>query len=447
MSAKWRKMNAVALGENIGLGIICPVRLAETFLDAIEAHALSGRIYARLMRERTLAQAIAARDRARAGMRRGVLDGVPISIKDNYDTAGIATEAGSALLKGRVPARDADLIARLEAAGMVFLGKTHMTELAFSGLGLNPITATPPCVNDPAAVPGGSSSGAAASVAFGLAPVALGSDTGGSVRLPAAWNDLVGLKTTEGRLSCNGIVPLSRRFDTAGPLARSVADAAAIFGVLAGQPAPDLAGVSLAGARFLVLETVAMQGLREAPAEGFDRAVARIKAAGAQVVHGEIAAVTQAMELAGVLYTSECWAEWREAITARGDVMFPPVRARFQAGAAHAAHDYIAALFRLGDTRAQYLAAAAGYDAVLVPTVPSTPPEAARLLADHDYFTTENLLALRNTRIGNLLGLCALTLPTGIPGTGISLMAAGGQDERLLRLGQAVEAALRAPEA
>lgn len=445
MSAKWRKMSAVGLGQGIENGEICPVRLAETFLDAIESHALSGRIYARLMRERALAQAIAARDRARAGMRRGVLDGVPVSIKDNYDTAGIATEAGSALLRGRIPARDADLVARLDQAGMVFLGKTHMTELAFSGLGLNPITATPPCINDPSAVPGGSSSGAAASVAFGLAPVALGSDTGGSVRLPAAWNDLIGLKTTEGRLSCNGIVPLSRRFDTPGPLARSVADAAAVFGLLAGQRAPDLTGVSLVGTRFLVLETTAMQGLREAPAEGFDQALAHLRSTGAQIVHGEIPAVAQAMDLAGVLYTSECWAQWRDAITARGDVMFPPVRARFQQGATHAAHDYIAAQFKLADLRAQYLAASAGYDAVLIPTAPSTPPEAARLLADPDYFTTENLLALRNTRIGNLMGLCALTLPTGVPGAGISVMVAGGQDERLLRLGQAVEMALRAP--
>ncbi|MEJ2035068.1 MAG: amidase family protein, partial [Maritimibacter sp.] len=177
MAKHWLSMSAGDLGRGIGAGEIDPVALAESYFDAIREHSLKDRIYARLTEERALAEAKAAARRAKAGTRFGPLDGVPVSWKDLFDTAGTATEAGSALLSGRVPDRDAVVVQNATGMGLVGLGKTHMSELAFSGLGLNPITETPPCVNDPEAVPGGSSSGAATSVAFNLAPVAVGSDT------------------------------------------------------------------------------------------------------------------------------------------------------------------------------------------------------------------------------------------------------------------------------
>ena len=161
---------------------------------------------------------------------------MPISWKDLFDSAGTATESGSDLLKGRVPEQDAAVLAqRRPSWARVCLGKTHMSELAFSGLGFNPVKETPPCVNDQEAAPGGSSSGAAASVAYGLAAGGIGSDTGGSVRIPSAWNDLVGLKTTSGRITLEGVVPLCLKFDTIGPLARSVEDAGLMLGVLEGS--------------------------------------------------------------------------------------------------------------------------------------------------------------------------------------------------------------------
>lgn len=256
-------MTAAELGRGIEAGRIHPVELAEAFLAAAADHPEGTRIYARLCPTRARTEAMAAAERAKRGLRRGPLDGVPVSWKDLFDTAGVATEAGSALLKGRVPAEDAAVLGTATLGGLVCLGKTHMSELAFSGLGLNPVTATPPCVNDPAAVAGGSSSGAAASVAFGLAPAAIGSDTGGSVRIPAAWNDLAGLKTTAGRLSLAGTVPLAARFDTVGPLARTVEDCALLLAMLEGGRPADLGGASLAGRRFLVLETLALEDLRE----------------------------------------------------------------------------------------------------------------------------------------------------------------------------------------
>jgi len=442
MSENWRSMGAAELGRGIGAGRICPVDLTQTFLAAIDSHPHRDRIFARIMRQQALDVAAAARGRAKAGLRRGMLDGVPVSWKDLFDTAGVATEAGSAHLKGRIPTRDALVVERLTAAGMPPLGKTHMTELAFSGLGLNPVTATPPCIHDPDRVPGGSSSGAATSVAWGLAPVAIGSDTGGSVRIPAAWSDLVGLKSTSGSLPLAGTVPLCERFDTIGPLAHSVEDCALLLAAISGNPAADLAGADLSGTRLAVLETVALDDLRERPAQGFEDAVLRLERAGAQIVRFSLAEVAEAMALAGVLFTSEAYGIWREVIEAAPQKMFSRILERFRSGASVTAVDYVAAWRRLEVIRRIWADRTAAFDAVLLPTSPILPPDANRLLTDDSYYVTENLLALRNTRIGNLMGLCALTLPTSQPSCGITIMGAAGGEARLLRLGSAAERAL-----
>lgn len=435
-------MTAAELGAEIEAGRINPVSLCEMQLDAIDRHPLRDRIYARVMPNRSRAEAMAAAARAKAGLRRGPLDGVPISWKDNVDTAGRATEAGSALLAGRIPTNDAPVLARATLQGTVCLGKTHMSELAFSGLGLNPITATPPCINDDNAVPGGSSSGAAASVAHGLAPAAIGTDTGGSVRIPAAWNDLVGLKTTLGRLPTTGIVPLCEMFDTVGPLAHTVEDCALLLAAMEGRPGPDLRGANLSGARLLVLETTAFDDIRDRPAKGFDDALTRLARAGAKIERGTFAALPEAMALSPILFAAEAYGIWSKTIEAAPEKMFARILERFRSGGQFTAADYVAAWRRLQEIRAQWGMAMAAFDAVLVPTAPILPPDAARLMTDDAYYVTENLLALRNTRIGNLMNQCVLTLPTSQPSCGISFMAAPGTEDRLLRLGAAAERAL-----
>lgn len=442
MSQAWLTRTASDLGRAIGAGEVDPVELTRVYLAAIKAHPLRDRIYARVTADRALAEAEAASARAKSGNRLSLLDGVPISWKDLFDTAGVATEGGSALLKGRVPNRDAPVLENATKAGLVCLGKTHMSELAFSGLGYNPVTQTPPCVNDPDAVAGGSSSGAATSVAFGLAAGGIGSDTGGSVRIPSAWNDLVGLKTTSGDLSLQGVVPLCEKFDTVGPLCRSVEDAANIYAALSGTPAADLAGSDLQGRRFLVLKTIAMDDLRETPRKAFEDALARIEAAGATLEWGEIDEVAEAMPLSACLFTSEAYAIWKDTIEAKPDLMFDEILDRFRSGGTYSAVEYIAGWRKLEDLRKRYLDQTAGYDAVLIPSAPIMPPNIERLATDHDYYIAENLLALRNTRIGNLMGLAALTLPTGTPSTGIMLMGGPNSERLLLRLGVAVERAL-----
>ncbi|MHC0052306.1 amidase [Actibacterium sp. D379-3] len=442
MGKDWLYMGAAALGRGIAAGQIDPAALTRTYLDAIEAHPLTPRIYARVTPERAMAEAEAASARAAAGHRLGLLDGVPVSWKDLFDTAGVATEAGSALLAGRVPKDDAEVLKNATAAGTVCLGKTHMSELAFSGLGLNPITESPPCVNDAEAVAGGSSSGAATSVAFGLAPCAVGSDTGGSARIPAAWNDLVGLKTTSGRLSLKGVVPLAESFDTVGPLCRTVEDAALLLAVLEGGTPADLRGASLKGVRFMVLETLAMDDLRGAPRAAFQSAVERLQAAGALVKRREVPAVEAAMALTAALYTTEAYATWKDLIEAAPEKMFPEILERFRAGAAFSGVDFVAAWQQLHKLRHIWAEQTAGFDAVILPSSAIMPPHADRLITDHAYYVAENLLALRNTRIGNLMGGAALTLPTGVPSTGIMFLTPPGSEERLLRVGAAAEAAL-----
>ncbi len=443
MTGTWAHMTAADLGREIGRGRIHPVELTEAFLDAIDSHPLAPRIYARTTPARARGEAMAAASRAKAGLRKGLLDGVPVSWKDLFDTAGVATEAGSALLKHRTPTRDAAVLEVATLQGLVCLGKTHMSELAFSGLGLNPVTATPPCLNDDRAVPGGSSSGAAASVAFGLAPAAIGSDTGGSVRIPAAWNDLVGLKTTAYSLPLTGTVPLCEKFDTIGPLAHSVEDCGLLLAALQGRKPADLSGAEMPGARLAVLETVALDDLRDRPAKGFDDAVARLSRSGATITRITLPEVAEAMGLAAVLFTAEAYGIWRDTIEQAPQKMFPRILERFRSGANISAIDYIAAWRRLTAIRAIWADRTAGYDAVLVPTSPILPPDTGRLMTDDAYYVTENLLALRNTRIGNLMGGCVLTLPTSQPSCGISLMAGPGDEARLLRLGLAAERALR----
>jgi aspartyl-tRNA(Asn)/glutamyl-tRNA(Gln) amidotransferase subunit A len=442
MMDKWLGRSAAELGRAIEAGKINPVDLTEAFLDAIARHPETKRIYARTTADHARSTAVSAAGRQAAGTRIGPLDGVPLSWKDNFDVAGVECEAGSALLQGRMPKEDAEVLHTATTQGLVCLGKTHMTELAFSGLGLNPMTATPPCINFPEAVPGGSSSGAAASVAFGLAAAAIGSDTGGSVRVPAAWNDLVGLKTTAGRLSLKGVVPLCETFDTVGPLATTVEDCALILSALTARRAADLKGASLSNARFGVLKTVALEDLRDAPALGFEDALRRMANAGATIDEFEAPEVAEAVGLAGLLFTPEAYAIWGETIEAAPQKMFPPVLERFRAGGTVKATGYISAWRRLNELRKLWERRVGGFDAVLIPTTPILPPDARRLLEDPAYFAAENLLALRNTRIGNLMGLCALTLPTGQPSCGISLMGPAMQEERLLRLGAAVERAL-----
>lgn len=439
----WLKASAMQQGRAIMAGLLDPIDQTEAYLAAAKDHPDCARIYARLTPARARSEAVAAHDRAKQERRHSLLDGVAISWKDNIDSGGTVTEAGSRLLEGRVPRKDAIVLARLARRGTVCLGKTHLTELAFSGLGLNPMTATPPNALDPDLAPGGSSSGAAVSVALGLAAAAIGSDTGGSIRVPAAWNGLVGFKPTPGAVPEKGVVPLCRKFDVTGPIARSVEDCAEIFALMADQPAPDLENASIAGRRLLVLEGAPFDGAETGPVTAFADALDRLGRAGAHITHITTDWTDRALALSPVLFAPEAYGIWSAQIEDAPELMWKPVLERFRGGAEISAMEYVAGWESLTRIRRKWVKeVAGGFDAVLIPTVPILPPPVERLMNDQAEFVRANLLTLRNTRIGNLLGLPAVTLPTGHPACGISLLGHAGRDRHLLRVAAGAEAAL-----
>ncbi|WP_372803173.1 amidase [Paracoccus seriniphilus] len=439
----WLRESAVRQGRAMLAGILDPIDQTEAYLDAARSHPDGKRIYARITAARARSEAVAAHDRAKSDQRKCVLDGVAINWKDNVDSGGTLTEAGSRLLEARIPRKDATVLSRAAREGLVCLGKTHMSELAFSGLGLNPSTATPPNALDPDLAPGGSSSGAAVSVALGLAAAAIGTDTGGSVRVPAAWNGLVGFKPTHDAVPEKGVVPLCRKFDVAGPIARSVEDCAELFAVMAGDRGADLHGASGQGLRLMVLEGLPFDDADPAPLVAFQDALERLGRAGARITHVSSDWMDQAMALSPQLFAPEAYGIWRAQIEDAPELMWTPILERFRGGAKVGAADYVAAWEQLVRIRRKWIKeVASGYDAVVLPTVPILPPSTDRLLRDKDYFVQANLLALRNTRIANVLDLPAVTLPTGHPACGIMLMGHAGRDRHLLRVAAGAEASL-----
>ncbi len=260
--------------------------------------------------------------------------------------------------------------------------------------------------------------------------------------MPAAWNDLVGLKTTSGLLPTDGVVPLCPKFDTVGPLCRSVEDAALALSVLSGDAPTSLKGVQVKGLRLGILETVAMDDLRDTPYEALQQASIQLVRAGARIERINAPEVTQAMALTASLFTAEAYGTWKDVIEANPDLMFGEILERFRSGAEIAAADYVDAWQELDSLRKRWHARVAGFDAVLCPTTPILPPNLARLQSDHSYYVTENILALRNTRIGNLFGLCGVSLPTGTPSCGLMLFGQPFGETRLLRVAAAVEASL-----
>ena len=293
-----------------------------------------------------------------------------------------------------------------------------MTELAFSGLGYNPMTATPPCVNDPDAVPGGSSSGAAASVAFGLAPAGIGSDTGGSVRVPSAWNDLVGLKTTAGRLPLEGVVPLCAKFDTVGPLCRSVEDAALLLAALEGGTAGGPARRH-AGGRAVPDPRHRRRWTSSAPRprDGFEQAPWRgcgSRGRDDRAGRGPGGRARRS-DLPAILFATEAYGDLEGRDRGDPDAMFPQILERFRGGAAFAGADYVAAWLTLDALRRDWLAATAATMRCSCPTVADPAAEAWRPSPGGSgaYYVSENLLALRNTRIANLMGLAGADAADG----------------------------------
>lgn len=384
----------------------------------------------------------------RAGRTPGRYAGIPVTVKDLFDEAGRITRAGSVALDGAEPAaRDAPVVARLQAAGMVVMGRTNMVEFAFSGLGVNPHFGTPTNPFDRATgrLPGGSSSGAAVAAADGAGFGGLGSDTGGSCRIPAALCGVVGYKPTASRVPLAGAYPLSFSLDSIGPIARSVACCQAMDGIIADAPARHSA-LPLAGLRLAVLRNTVEAGMEDLVANAYAHTLSRLSAAGAQLTDIHIGALEALPDLnaTGGFAASEAWAWHRDLIERAGNRYDPRILKRIRRGEAMTAENYIALLRARQTLIALVAAQTAPFDAVLSPTSPLTPPAIAAVEDEREYNRINQLL-LRNTAVWNFLDRCSISLPCHRPGeapVGLMLTGEHGGDGKLFAVARAVEAAL-----
>ena len=412
-----------------------------------DAGAEGARIFTQVYSAPALAAAAAADARAAAGITLGPLDGRIVSIKDLFDVAGEATTAGSRVLRDAPPAaRDAVIVQRLRAAGAVIIGKTNMTEFAFSGIGINPHYGTPGNARDATRIPGGSSAGAGVALARGMCEIAIGSDTGGSVRIPAAFNGVTGFKPTQARVSREGAFPLSFSLDTVGALARSVSDCAQADAVLSGQPAAPLAARAIAGLRVGVPRGLLFTQTDAQVLAAFEAAVAALQAAQARVSDLALDALVGApfrLQEQGTLIAAEA-AHIHGALLGAGreSELDALVLSRLRRGETIAAAHYVG----VQQARAQLLpafdAATAEFDILLLPTVPVIAPTMASL-EDEDLFHRTNMLVLRNPSVFNFYDLPAVSLPLprrrGEMPVGWMLVGKRNADRELLSVAAALE--------
>jgi aspartyl-tRNA(Asn)/glutamyl-tRNA(Gln) amidotransferase subunit A len=395
--------------------------------------------------EAARAAADAANARARTGKIHGALDGAIVSIKDLFDVAGEVTRAGSRVLadEGLVASADAPVVRRLRAAGAVIVAKTNMSEFAFSGVGANPHFGTPGNPFDRARVPGGSTSGGAVAVADGMCEIAIGTDTGGSTRVPAALCGIVGWKPSKQRIPTDGAFPLSFTLDSIGPMARNVADCALADAVMAGEAAPVLEPAPLAGLRLGIWQGVPFEGIDRTVAATWTAAMARLSQAGVRLSDETIALVQDMTQVnaKGGFAAAESYAIHRERLKRSGAGIDPNIRVRIERGAGMTADDLADMAWARRKLIAEMDARLAALDAVVLPATAIVAPTIAEVTAP-DEFGRKNAMLLRNTNMINFFDLCAISLPLprvdGLA-TGLMLVGRNGHDERLFRIAAAVE--------
>lgn len=443
-------LSVAALARAFQLGDADPVAVTEAYLARI-ASAGDAAVFLEVTAGRARREAEAAAARYKAGRPASPVDGVPVAWKDLFDMEGTVTTAGSALLRHAPPAEaDAPVVALLAASGMVALGKTNLSEFAYSGLGLNPHYGT--CANpwdtETPRAPGGSSSGSAVAVAAGLAPVAIGSDTGGSIRVPAAFNGLVGAKSSEGRIDKTAAFPLSDTLDTVGPLCRTVEDAVLLDAALRGAR-PTLTRTALPGQRFVVCENVMLDDCEPAVIDAFEAAVKRLEAAGATVTTANLPEISEASRLIaehGALVAAEAYYVHKERVDGpEVEEIDGRVVARILRGKTMTAYDVLSLQMGRRHLMAS-LAASLDGAFMLCPTVAHVAPEIAPLDADPELFAKVNLKTLRNTMIGNMLNMPGVALPAASPSplpVSLLVSSVGGDDDRLLSAAWGMEETVR----
>lgn len=440
------------LASNLATGTVTASQLVEETLARIADETGEGaRAFVKVHADKARTAAKAVDDLRKAGLEPSRFAGIPIAVKDLFDLKGEPTPAGSKVLANARPAEaDAPAIARLKAAGFIVVGRNNMTEFAFSGVGINPHYGTPanPYDRGIGRIPGGSSSGAAVAVSDGMAAAAIGSDTGGSCRIPAALCGIVGYKPTASTVPLKGALPLSFTLDSIGPLANSVDCCATLHEIMSGMPLHGEAERSIAGLRIAVPQSVVFDGIEPHVAKAFEAALKRLADAGANVT--EIALkefkMVGRINAKGGFPAPEALAWHRDLVEEQGELYDQRVRARILRAKDQTAADYIDMLHLRRAYIDQAGKAISPYDVIAMPTVPMIAPTIASLEADNDLFVKTNLTLLRNPTLINMLDGCAISLPVHKEGeapVGLMLAAAGGRDAALFAIARTVEAALR----
>ena len=439
------------LAQALATGQTTSRALVEDSLAKIADPAGEGaRAFIKVHADQARAMADAADALRKVGRSPGRYAGIPIALKDLFDIAGEPTPAGSAVLADAPPAEaNAPVVARMLAAGFIPMGRVNMTEFAFSGLGINPHYGTPTSPWDRASkrIPGGSSSGTGVAVADGMAAAGLGTDTGGSCRIPAAFCGIVGYKPTARRIPIHGVLPLAPSLDSVGPLAPSVACCAAIDGILAGEGSSLPAPVGLTGLRFAVPENMVLDGMDATVAAAFERALSALSAAGASVTRIKCPEFEDiaAANAKGGYAASEAYAWHRALLASKGAGYDPRIRVRIARGEGMSAADYLDLLTARARIVASFDARTRDFDCVLMPTVPIVAPAIAEL-DDERAYNRINMLILRNTALGNFLDRCSISVPCHRDGDApVGLMLTGETmgDARLFSIAAAVERAVR----
>ena len=453
MTKSFGAMSIAQLSVLIQSGAADPVEITESVLNGIETFSDQS-IFTGLLADRALNEAKASSARLKSGRSRGLLEGIPVGWKDLFDIKGRATTAGSTVLANALPAAsDAAVVGALGNAGMVAVGCTNMSEFAFSGLGINPHYGTPhnPRSTDVPRIPGGSSSGAGAAVAAGLVPVAIGTDTGGSVRIPAAFNGIVGYKASRGRYPMDGVFPLAKSLDSLGPLCRTVQDAIWVDAAMGGRTGvSQTTPSSIRSLDIVIPDNVVFDGIEAGVLAAFEQSVEWLIAEGASVSRINIPAFDELFALMaqhGTLVTAEAFALHRERLAGpEAEDMDRRVVLRTRLGEATTLPGYLAVL----DGRERLIADVkrlVGESFIAFPTVAHVAPPIAPLEADDDLFFATNGKTLRNTSIGNFLDWCGVSIPCGTGDAdmpvGFLLSAVGGRDEALLAAALSTEAVIR----
>ncbi|MCQ1835794.1 amidase [Neorhizobium galegae] len=452
MTKTFGAMSIAELSALIQMGRVDPVEVTESVLAGIKAYPDKA-VFISLLEDRALAEAQGSSKRVKEGRSLGLLDGIPIAWKDLFDIEGLPTTAGSKVLKKAAPAaKDAAIVDLLKQAGMVAVGRTNMSEFAFSGIGINPHYGTPhnPHGKDAPRIPGGSSSGSGVAVAAGLVPVAMGTDTGGSIRIPAGFNGIVGYKATRGRYAMNGVYPLATSLDSLGPLCRTVQDAVWVDAAMRGLAVPQTARQPARPLDIVIPTNIVFDGAEPGVVAAFEAAIERLAKAGAKIARLAFPTFDELPKLMakyGPMVTAEAFALHREKLSGPdAEEMDHRVVARTRLGEKTSLSDYIAIV----ENRARMIAeteALVGDRFVAMPSVAHVAPPIAPLERDDELFFATNGKTLRNTGFGNFLDWCGVSIPCGTGDAdmpiGFLLSANANCDETLLQAAMAHEEIIR----